>query len=379
MMPRILILEPYFGGSHKHFLDGLQKHIAADYTLFSLPARKWKMRMQLSAAWFVDRLWALPAAERHFDAVLCSSFVDVAVFRALLFRLRGWNHRAQILTYFHENQFDYPLRFADSGRNQFTSINVHSALASDRIAFNSRHNRDTFIRGCKRVLKKVTDMELPNLLSSIVDRSRILYPGIDFTEIDRQSWKKSVQTPVIVWNHRWEYDKDPASFLRALRKLNAQNIDYRLILLNHSSGNNPPCFTAIDKSIQGKVIFRGYAKTSTQYAKLLSQGDIVVSTARHEFYGIAVIEAIRAGCLPLLPNRLSYPELFAKRFLYDEESLAASLEQCISRGNRLGRNVALKMTERFAWQRVGAKFADWLFDGQDGRQRQAVLRQEELR
>ena len=35
----------------------------------------------------------------------------------------------------------------------------------------------------------------------------------------------------------------------------------------------------------------------------------MLSTARHEFFGIAVAEALRAGCLPWLPARLSYPEL----------------------------------------------------------------------
>ena len=54
-MKRILILEPYYGGSHKYFLDGLQKHVRANYHLLALPARNWKMRMQLSALWFVEQ------------------------------------------------------------------------------------------------------------------------------------------------------------------------------------------------------------------------------------------------------------------------------------------------------------------------------------
>ena len=99
-MKRILLLEPYYGGSHRYFLEGLQRHVPARYELLTLPARKWKMRMQLSAPWFVEQLKKLVPAERSFDAVLCSSYVDVAVLRALLVRVPGWNHEAQDLSLF---------------------------------------------------------------------------------------------------------------------------------------------------------------------------------------------------------------------------------------------------------------------------------------
>ncbi|MFH0916725.1 MAG: DUF3524 domain-containing protein, partial [bacterium] len=38
-------LEPYFGGSHKYFLEGLERHSRHDLTLFTLPGRHWKWRM----------------------------------------------------------------------------------------------------------------------------------------------------------------------------------------------------------------------------------------------------------------------------------------------------------------------------------------------
>ena len=48
---------------------------------------------------------------------------------------------------------------------------------------------------------------------------------------------------------------------------------------------------------------------SNDYHAALNRADWVLSTARHEFFGMAVAEALLAGCLPWLPNRLSYPEL----------------------------------------------------------------------
>ena len=104
-MSRILILEPYFGGSHKNFISGLMRHVSAEYILLSLPARQWKTRMQLSAQWFIQELGRIPIQQRHFDTVLCSTFVDVAVFRALASQLPGWNLLAKLCLYFHENHF----------------------------------------------------------------------------------------------------------------------------------------------------------------------------------------------------------------------------------------------------------------------------------
>ena len=215
-MDRILILEPYFGGSHKHFLEGLQAHVPADYTLLTLPARKWKMRMQMSAVWFIDLLKTLSIEKRRFDTVLLSTFVDAAVFRAMLYQVSGWNHQARIVTYFHENQCVYPLQPGQAESHQFTAINMHSALASDSIAFNSAYNRDTFINGCQAFQKKVADMDFSNLAKTLYGKSCILHPGIDFDVIDNTAWREGSRVPTIVWNHRWEHDKNPEEFFEAL-------------------------------------------------------------------------------------------------------------------------------------------------------------------
>jgi glycosyltransferase involved in cell wall biosynthesis len=53
----------------------------------------------------------------------------------------------------------------------------------------------------------------------------------------------------------------------------------------------------------------GYAVDRAEYAHWLWQCDVVVSTARHEFFGLAVAEALACGCLPVLPEALAYPEL----------------------------------------------------------------------
>lgn len=359
-MKRILILEPYYGGSHKHFLEGLQKYVHGEYVLFTLPARKWKMRMQLSAPWFSEQIKSLPISERYFDSVLCSTFVDVAVLRSLLGSIDGWNHDAKVLTYFHENQFVYPQRFDQPTQHQFTSINFHSALASDGIAFNSVYNQDSFLAGCGKKLRAASDMKFPGMVEGLAHKSRILFPGVEFSEIDKIKWKTSTDIPVIVWNHRWEHDKNPESFFLALDVLEQRGIDFRLIVLGQSFKNSPECFVQAESKFKDKILHYGFAPSRQKYIELLSLGDIVVSTSLHEFYGISIIEAVRAGCLPILPNRLSYPELFDKKFLYNDNVLPDVLEEVITEQSRLPQKTARAMTDEFSWLSLQNNYSEWL-------------------
>ena len=58
-----------------------------------------------------------------------------------------------------------------------------------------------------------------------------------------------------------------------------------------------------------RIIHDGYARDREAYWHLVASADWVHSTARHEFFGVAVVEALLAGCLPWLPMRLSDPEI----------------------------------------------------------------------
>lgn len=361
-MKRILLLEPYYGGSHRYFLEGLQRHVPARYTLLTLPARKWKMRMQLAAPWFVEQLKQLTPADRSFDAVLCSSYVDVAVLRALLARVPGWNHNTRICLYFHENQLAYPERHAAASR-QFAAINFHSALAADSIAFNSAYNSQTFLNGCRKYLKSAaSEVFLPGLVDELHRQSRILFPGIDFSERAPRQAPAQAGGPVIVWNHRWEHDKNPERFVQALVELERRGVDFRLIVLGESFRDVPACFARIREVYAARLLHFGFVPAWRDYLALLTQGDLVVSTALHEFYGIAVIEAVRAGCRPLLPNRLSYPELFDGEFLYDEDEFVEKFAGVLLHMPRLSEEEAERLTDRFSWPRLAPAYREWLFE-----------------
>lgn len=356
---KILILEPYYGGSHRSFLDGLEK-LPFQFERMTLPPRKWKWRMRLSAPYYADKLREL---DQKFDLIICSTFVDVASFRGLAPR---WVADVPILTYFHENQFAYPTQVNDERDMHFALTNMTTALASDSLAFNSGYNLETFLEGIDKLLKKSYDMKLDNASARIRERSRILPPGIDFSAIDAAKEPEREGPPVIVWNHRWEHDKNPELFFNALIRLDREGIDFRLVVLGESFREHPPVFREALKKLSARILYSGYAESRDEYAGWLKQGDIIVSTAGHEFFGMAVIEAVRAGCRPLLPRRLSYPELFPVEFLYEEGEFVQRLKECILNRKRLSTERAAELTSAFSWDALAPSYRAWIMDALTG-------------
>ena len=360
-LPRILIVEPYYGGSHRRFIEGIQLHVAAEWTLLSLPARKWKMRMQLAAPWFAARLRACKREERGFDAVLCSSFVDLALLRVLLGQLPGWRRETRFCLYFHENQLAYPERTASPSR-QFAAINYTSALAADRLAFNSSYNMNSFVTGCRSYLRQAVDQDVMASLAEIELKSDVLYPGIDYRPFDLVTEPPGDGLPVVVWNHRWEHDKNPEEFCRAVELLSHEGLAFSLIVLGQSFRTKPACLARMATTLGERLVHCGFAAEMDEYARLLRAGTIVVSTALHEFFGMAILEAVRAGCRPLLPARLVYPELFPAEYLYGEGEFTDCLRRLIVSEQSSSFDQDKRYTEAFSWPRVAEHFRHWLVD-----------------
>ena len=185
---------------------------------------------------------------------------------------------------------------------------------------------------------------------------------MDFSRIDAMARLRKAHSkmPVIVWNHRWEHDKNPTLFFNTLFALAAANVEFRLIILGQSFREKPPIFSEALAKLQHQIVHCGFVKSRDEYARLLGMGDIVVSTADHEFYGISVIEAVRAGCIPLLPNRLSYPELFPAEYLYEDGELPGRLKLLLQSRCRLDSSRAMSLTEGFSWLVLKEKYCEWL-------------------
>jgi glycosyltransferase involved in cell wall biosynthesis len=171
--------------------------------------------------------------------------------------------------------------------------------------------------------------------------------------------------PVILWPHRWERDKDPAAFIAALDKVVAAGLEFRLVL----AGQDPPSGAATAKAEReeaekrfGSWILMSGELDRHEYLEALGRCDLVVSCARHEFFGVAIVEAVASGCVPVLPNALSYPELIRPPWhsavLYKPGSFGTTLVDAVARIEELRSATAglSQSMRRFDWSVMAAVY-----------------------
>ena len=117
---------------------------------------------------------------------------------------------------------------------------------------------------------------------------------------------RNPETPIhILWNHRWEHDKDPEAFFSVLLELHQQGLHFHLSVLGQSYEETPAIFETAKKELDSHIRHFGFVKSKEQYYTILRETDICVSTAIHEFYGVSVLEAALFGNYCICPNRLS--------------------------------------------------------------------------
>jgi len=337
----ILALEPYYGGSHRAFIDGLSKASRHNWTVLSLPAHKWKWRMRHSPITFAAQAETLVKNDRRWDLLFCSDMLNLAEFIALA--PQGVTGLPKVI-YFHENQLTYPVRVEDERDYHFAITNLTSALAADAVWFNSRFHMESFLSALARFLKSMPDHQPIEAIEKIRAKSAVHPPGIGNVSLKRQRKPGPLR---ILWAARWEHDKNPEDFFEALGILKAKNVPFRISVLGQSFQDQPDVFAQARRDFEDLIDHWGYQQSYNGYCSVLFDADVIVSTASHEFFGIGVLEAVAAGAFPLVPERLSYPEILGlgrmegtEQFFYD--GTVADLAE------KLG-ELAVHVEERTLW------------------------------
>jgi glycosyltransferase involved in cell wall biosynthesis len=355
---RILALEPYYGGSHQAFLDGWIARSQHDWDLITLPAYKWKWRMRHApitmAAEVTDRL---KTAGGTWDVLFSSEMLNLAEFIGLVPPPLSALPRVVL---FHENQLTYPSQHADARDLHFAFSNITTALAADEVWFNSDFHRQEFLSAALDLARRMPDHQPTSAIERIRAKSAVRQLGIETIPAPAIKRDRCLD---ILWAARWEHDKDPETFFAAMSRLRQCGCQFRLHVIGQSFREVPAIFAEARRDFDRHIARWGYQDSHAAYVRVLQQADVIVSTARHEFLGLSVLEAMSAGTVPLLPNRLAYPELLgdselAFACLYDgtADALAERLQQwCDLRAtDRWSEMVAFArhVASGFDWQHV---------------------------
>ena len=321
---RILLLSAYDAASHRQWRQGLVANLPEhDWTVLTLPDRHFSWRIRGNAlSWSAEQHELL---QQPFDLIVATSMVDLATLKGIVPGLAV----TPTLLYFHENQFAYP----ESG-HAHTSVeaqitSIYSAMAAERLLFNSTYNRDTFLHGAKALLKKMPDHAPVSIVDQLEHKSSVLSVPIEH-HCFQTDQNRSNPVPVLLWNHRWEYDKGPDCLHLVLKNLKNRVIDFRIHIIGQQFRKQPEVFSRIYDEFQADILSWGYIKERQRYLQILQQSDIVFSTALHDFQGIAILEAVAGGCIPVVPNRLAYPDFIPERFRCDSFDDTEKDASCIA-------------------------------------------------
>jgi len=247
------------------------------------------------------------------DALFVSDYVDLPALYGFLPKV--WSDVPALL-YFHENQLTYPgQEGGDEPDFHLGFTNILSCLRAGAIVFNSAWHRDDFQRAAIALLAQLPKPNPRGALLERLEDAVVVAPGVDTDSIPLG---RGGEGPLrIVFNHRWEHDKDPRAFLSACAEAVRSGNELELVLLGERFSATPPGLEPLLSELAPHIVHEGYAPDRASYASLLGTCDVVASTALHEFFGMSVAEGLAAGCTPLVPNRLAYPEVLGEELAQD--------------------------------------------------------------
>ena len=138
----------------------------------------------------------------------------------------------------------------------FTDITT--ALAAERVVFNSRTHLDRFFDALPGFLNMMPDCR-PNWVAEPIRRKAcVIHPGCRFARTGDAPRPRREGPPLIIWNHRWEFDKNPEGFVEALDVLLDRGDDFRLALLGERYRKIPEAFSRVRERYGRRIIHDGY-------------------------------------------------------------------------------------------------------------------------
>uniref|UniRef100_A0A3Q2Z1Y2 tRNA-queuosine alpha-mannosyltransferase n=1 Tax=Hippocampus comes TaxID=109280 RepID=A0A3Q2Z1Y2_HIPCM len=252
---RVLLLEPFYGGSHKQLLDLLSAHLDS-CVAFTAPAKKWHWKARTSALDFSQRVTPNPT----YRVLFCSSVLNLCELAAL----RPDLARLKKVVYFHENQLVYPVRKEQDRDFQYGYNQIVSCLVADAVVFNSAFNMDSFLSSVPSFLNKIPDRCPPDDVVRVIrPKCRVLHFPLRLGDVGR------------------EHDKDPELFFSTMLKLKEEGLDFLVSVLGEAFTDVPEVFARCRPLLDSHVLHWGYLESRELYLSVLYARHVGGDTCKH--------------------------------------------------------------------------------------------------
>lgn len=356
-------------------LGGWRRHSRHAWTVLELPPVHWKWRMRHGPLTFADQARrAIKQEGATFDLVFCTDMLPVHEWRGLVGRPLA---DLPAVVYFHENQLTYPTNENAPPDLHYGYTNLLTLLAADAAWFNSEFHRQEFHHAAGDLLARMPDYRHTDLVLAAFERAAVCPPGLELPKpMEPEEHGAVTRGPRaarplrIGWVGRWEHDKRPDRFAEAIDRLANEKLEFELVLLGQRFRTKPAALRRLTERHGNRIAFSGFAESRQEYWDRLAGIDVVVSTADHEFFGIAIAEAVAAGAMPLVPERLAYPELLGRgehrelaACFYDgsSEGLAERLREWMVPGTPRPpspslRNFLHRRMQNRSWERLAPEY-----------------------
>ncbi|MFT4565999.1 MAG: glycosyltransferase involved in cell wall biosynthesis [Saprospiraceae bacterium] len=352
---RIALLDTFYDTSHRYWAEGLLRNMNHDFTLYTNKPKNWKWQMIGGVLNFVEKI----NESQPYDLIVASDMVNIPLLKS---SLTTAHQVTPILVYFHENQITYPWspNDVDVTKNRdhhYGWINYMSAVLANGLLFNSAFHRHSFLKSLPVFIKMFPKFQVPLSMGKIEQKSSILPIGV---ELPDTSIEKSEQ-PIIIWNHRWEYDKNPEEFFKALFQLSDEGREFKLVVVGKEYKNSPAIFQEAKRRLETHILHWGWVESRREYLELLEKSNILLITSNQDFFGISIVEAIAYGCHPILPNRLCYPEHIPKELsadvLYEGyNGMISLLAEVLTNGKFKNTKRFQEYIAKYYWENISSNY-----------------------
>lgn len=339
---RVLILESHGSGSHARVIELLKRHSRHEIIDLQTKPDHWRKTALIAHFTLADRVRSLPDGWVP-DVLVFSGMMHIPPLIALL--PADWQSIARIAC-FHESQWTYPAVNGDVRPYQIQHLDA--VLNVNEVWFNSNFHRSVFTNALDGLGEEPDLRGTAEIVAAAMrSRSSVMHPPV---ALESPADVPDQGVPMhLLWNARWEHDKRPDRFVAMLSLLEVSGITPAVTVAGVSHAR----LSEIEASLGQFAMVVEVQPGREHYERALHQGGILISTADHEFFGIGALEAVLAGCIPVLPESLAYPETLPSAWFYnpgDIEEVARVVVGALRSGGPL-REMHRSDAQRFAPER----------------------------